>query len=167
MIKLNLEMKRTIGIFVLMLTLSIAGFAQNGEGSNNRKEQFEGRMESMKIAYITEELDLTTEEAQSFWPLFNEYSAKMKALKEDKKSDRRPMEMSEAEAEKYLQDLISYKEDELAIQKEYVAKMKKVIPSKKVAELFILESRFREKMVKRIKDRMGRREKRMRQNRKN
>ena len=160
-------MKKAIGIFVLMLTLSFTGFAQNDDDSSNRKEHFEGRMESMKIAYITDELDLKTDEAQRFWPLFNEYSAKMKALKEDKKSDRKPMEMSEAEAEKYLQDLISYKEEELAIQKEYVSKMKNIIPSKKVAKLFILESKFRDKMVKRIKDRMGRREKMVRQNRKN
>ena len=41
----------------------------------------------MKIAFITEKLSLTTKEAQSFWPIYNEYSQKIEKLRKTKRSD--------------------------------------------------------------------------------
>ena len=47
------------------------------ERQNERKEN----IEAMKIGFLTKKLDLTPEEAQKFWPVYNQYSDKMKELR--------------------------------------------------------------------------------------
>lgn len=39
------------------------------------------RLEALKIAYLTKKLSLTTEEAQRFWPVYNQYIADMKKVR--------------------------------------------------------------------------------------
>ena len=47
------------------------------------------KIESAKIAFITNELELTTEESAAFWPLYNEYEKKKNALNKDHRNNRR------------------------------------------------------------------------------
>jgi hypothetical protein len=61
----------------LLLLVSFAfsfliGVAQNGN-----------RLEALKIAYITKRLDLSPEEAQKFWPIYNQYAEELKRARQD------------------------------------------------------------------------------------
>jgi len=73
---------RTLLLFTGLLFGSLSLAAQPGRGApdgDNREGRSE-RMEKFQIAYLTQELDFTTEEAQKFWPLFNANEASKKAL---------------------------------------------------------------------------------------
>jgi hypothetical protein len=50
----------------------LIGVAQNGE-----------RLYALKIAYITKRLDLNPEEAQKFWPIYNQYSDELMQVRKD------------------------------------------------------------------------------------
>lgn len=71
------------------------------------------RIETMRIAYVTNKLALTTEEATSLWPLYNSYLEEMQKLRDQK-------DIPDLERE----------EKELAIKKKYNEKFKKAIPAK-------------------------------------
>jgi hypothetical protein len=61
-------MKKTgiiIGIFVLFCFTAVAQDDFNNKGG--------GRLEAYKIAYLTKKLNLSAEEAQKFWPIYNKY----------------------------------------------------------------------------------------------
>jgi hypothetical protein len=76
-------MKNILKITVLLLFISLSGFAQKGmlrEKMQEKKEQ----VKSMKIAFITNELKLTPDEAAKFWPLFNEFEEKQKVIRQSK-----------------------------------------------------------------------------------
>jgi Skp family chaperone for outer membrane proteins len=47
----------------------------------------EKRLEAIKIAYITQQLALTPEEAQTFWPVFNKYEGEVKVVRDTYKND--------------------------------------------------------------------------------
>jgi ssDNA-binding replication factor A large subunit len=64
-------MKRIL-LFICFAVSCILGKAQNGE-----------RIEPLKIAYITKRLDLSPEEAQKFWPIYNQYSDELKFTRKD------------------------------------------------------------------------------------
>ena len=56
--------------FLLLVSFTVSfliGVAQNGN-----------RLEALKIAYITKRLDLSPEEAQKFWPIYNQYAEELK-----------------------------------------------------------------------------------------
>jgi hypothetical protein len=47
----------------------------------DRKEQ----LESQKVAFITKQLSLTIEEAQRFWPVYNEFQQKKEEINRNKR----------------------------------------------------------------------------------
>jgi hypothetical protein len=64
-------MKRLL--FLISFAFSfLIGVAQNGN-----------RLEALKIAYITKRLDLSPEEAQKFWPIYNQYAEELKRARQD------------------------------------------------------------------------------------
>jgi Spy/CpxP family protein refolding chaperone len=46
-------------------------------------------IEAMKIAFITNKLELSPEEAQKFWPVYNQYNEKLKDLRKKRRQDER------------------------------------------------------------------------------
>jgi hypothetical protein len=64
-------MKRLL-LFICFSVSFLLSMAQNGE-----------RLEALKIAYITKRLDLSPEEAQKFWPIYNQYAEELKQTRKD------------------------------------------------------------------------------------
>ena len=62
-------MKRFL-LFTILVFAVLFVSAQNGEPS-----------EALKIAYITNRLNLSPEEAQKFWPIYNNYSVELKVAR--------------------------------------------------------------------------------------
>jgi hypothetical protein len=62
--------------------------------------------------------------------------------------------MSNAEAEKTLNDMLAFKSSEVEVIKKYTAEFKKVLPPQKVVKLFVAEQQFKRELLKQLK--MGR-----------
>ena len=45
-----------------------------------------GRLEAYKIAYLTKKLNLSPQEAQQFWPIYNKYQQEIKSARSDVKT---------------------------------------------------------------------------------
>ncbi len=134
------------------LLFSISCIAQEERPDReNRRDRMEERLEAQKIAFITKGLDLSTEEAQKFWPVYNDYQAEMKALKPDRKSRERAEDISSAEADKKLSEMMMAKRKALDVEEKYLAKMKTVLSSEKVLKLFHIEHRFKREMLSKLK----------------
>jgi hypothetical protein len=132
-------MKKII-IICLSIVLSVSAFAQQGK-----------RIEAMRIAFITQRLNLTSEEAQQFWPVFNQFSEKMQQIK-GTKTDAPLDEMSDADTEKMILTEFDKESKELELKKEYYQKLKKVLPVRKIAKLYRAERDFKNELVKYLKE---------------
>ena len=51
------------------------------EGNN------ENALESLKIAFLTKQLNLTPEEAQKFWPVYNQYTQELRKMRREHTGD--------------------------------------------------------------------------------
>mgnify|MGYP000149153671 CR=1 FL=1 len=61
-------------IFVLIFILSLSSvYAQQGGGGRYQHREDRKKIETQKIAYITDRLDLSVEEAEKFWPVYNKH----------------------------------------------------------------------------------------------
>ena len=120
----------------------------------NNKEKRE-KIKALKTAYITEKLALTPEEAQKFWPVYNEHEKQKmelrKSIKADFKRDANIDEMSDEEVNKMVNKGIELREKELNLHKAYIAKLKEVLPIKKIAKLNEAEKSFKKELLKKIK----------------
>jgi hypothetical protein len=145
-------MKR-ITIALLILGMSFGSMAQEKEiQRENRKAQ--------KIAFISTKLELSTEEAEKFWPVYNSSEAEFKRLKKEHKAamgeKKKISEMSDTEVEKLLDTGLEIQQKELDIRKKYLVKFKEVLPIKKVAKLTRIEHEFRKRNTQKKGDKRER-----------
>src|SRR6478672_1216789 len=93
-----------------------------------------GRIEAIKVAFFTEQLNLTSEEAQKFWPLYNTYFAELKKARNENKADE-----------------LVFEEKALAIRKRYKTEFQKVLVSdERVNKVYALDKHFREMLRKEL-----------------
>lgn len=132
------------GIFLLLLVPASA--------SAQQPEKME-KIKTWKVAFFTEKLDLTTEEAQKFWPVYNEYENKLEELRKKRRQERKIAkenidEMNDKEVEALVDSEMAHRQKELDLQKEYHGKFKSVLPARKVARLYAAEEQFKLEVIK-------------------
>jgi hypothetical protein len=113
------------------------------------------RLESLKIAFITEKLQLTPEESQQFWPLYNQFEADKDALRTEVIGDADPpnLNMSSSEADQFLRAYLDLKQRELDLEKEYIQKLKNLLPEQKIVLLIRVQRDFQKKILQLLRDR--------------
>lgn len=142
-------MKKGIILFAVFCLLGTTLQSQTGP---NRRGQLEERIEAQRIAFITQRLQLTAEESRNFWPLYNEYEDQLKTLRDNERPKSDIMNMSEAEAEAFLNASLAADQRELDLKRKYLERFKSVLPVKKVAMLGHVERAFNRELVRRIQE---------------
>src|SRR6478735_794152 len=122
---------RILTTAILVLALATSAFAQPGKSREDVK--------AFKVGYITTELSLSSEEAQKFWPVYNEFQDKLDKLHNERKEMLKSAKakggidsLSNSEVEKIVDKEMVLQEKELQIKKEFHSKVKNVLPIKKV-----------------------------------
>ncbi|HEX8425328.1 hypothetical protein [Hymenobacter sp.] len=142
-------------LLLLCLLATLPAVAQQGsEGRQARMSQ----LENAKIAYITEKVSLTPDQAQRFWPVYNEYSAKRRELYRSMRKlridDQNPP--SDAQIKENLTKGLALRQQEVDLEKDYFNKFQKVITIRQVGQLFQAERQFTKEVLRRVADRPGR-----------
>lgn len=115
-------------------------------------------IESMKIAFLTRRLSLTPEEAKKFWPVYNQFSEELKAIREARNKAAKNVkdnfeQMTDKDIEKVVDGEITYRQQELDVLKKYNLQFKQTLPMRKVALLYRAEEDFKKELLDRIKER--------------
>jgi hypothetical protein len=114
-------------------------------------------IKAQKTAFLTQRMDLTPEEAQKYWPVFNQFDKEIEANRKEMRDIRKEMKetgMSDADAAKSLDHMLAALQKELDIRKQYTGEFKKVVGASKTLRMFKAEKDFNRELVKRIRDRM-------------
>jgi len=137
-----------LGMFVLS---NIALIAQADRFSKQKTEEYK----SEKIAYITTTMNLTPEEAEVFWPIYNKYSTKKDEMLVSMRDYRVALtddydELTEAQAKEAIDYFQKHMKEMNALlivsQNEYL----KVLSAKKVLLLTKAEKDFRRQMLRKL-----------------
>ena len=147
-------------IFCLFLFLQVD--AQGPEKSDRRiviRKDMGEQVQVERIAYYTEKIGLTSDEAQLFWPIYNEMDNKRNALFEERAAIMHRFmntnNMSDKQIDDQLNRLTAIQQQELALPVEYDAKFRKVLSSRKVMNLYVAEMGFRTYLLQKMRDRRG------------
>lgn len=144
-------MNKTSFSTLLVLFLSLQLLAQPGNGDKKEK------IAAAKIAFITKELNLTPQEAQVFWPVYNQFQNETQELNKKRKSELMNAKnnidaMSDADVAKVIDNEFGYQQQELDVRKKYNEEFKKVLPVKKVAKFWVAEQKFKLFLLKQLKE---------------
>lgn len=122
-------MKPIYFIFFLFLSLPFSAAAQEEEAGNVNDQK---KIQAMEVAYITKELNLSPEEAQKFWPVFNKYRDDVKGVLRNKS----------------ISDQLEKQQQVLDLRKKYRTEFSRILAQDRANKVFSSEDQFRQ-MVRR------------------
>lgn len=140
---------KTALLYIAIFIVSASAF-----GQANRD-----RIKALKIAHITEKLNLSEKEAQLFWPIYNAFDKKKRKIKYGelrniRREIRQKFEsLSETEASNILEKIMDAENRLYQNKTEFDAKLKGVIPAKKIILLKLAEIEFNRKILEEMKKR--------------
>ncbi len=142
-------MKKYLWLFLLLPVLAAA---QNEPEINPKARQ---KIEAARIAFITERLGLTPEEAERFWPIYREFNEKRMELRRQLTQQRKAQgsNPSEAEQKKMVEMELQLKQRELDLEKEYSGRLMQALSPQKIMALRQAEADFRTLMLRQIQQR--------------
>ncbi|SDB23784.1 hypothetical protein SAMN03097699_0243 [Flavobacteriaceae bacterium MAR_2010_188] len=150
-------MKNTIYTFIV----SFLTFTMSAQ-EMSREERHE-QIKELKIAFITERLDLTTAEAEKFWPIYNEFESSYNEFRKESHRKRKSSDLknlSEKQAKDLLEEMTSIEDQKYSLKSKFVKDLQKIIPAKKIVLLRKAEDDFNRKMIEEFKRRRQEKEKR-------
>lgn len=115
------------------------------------------RIESMRVGFITQKLELTSQEAQVFWPVYNDGLERVKKTHKAAKKmlqEQDIEELTDADLEKNIDAALEAEAQEAQIKKETFLKLKKVLPIRKLAKLYKIEIEFKKTLLREVRNRM-------------
>ena len=145
-------MRKKVGKNVIAMVLAItligfAGFAAAQDKQADNMDLVKEKIRTDKKLFIATNMQLTESEAKDFWPVYDAYQAELGKLsdREIKLIDEFAANyetMSDDVAKILLDDSLSIDSDHLKLRQSYVSKFRGVLPDKKVARYYQLESKI-------------------------
>lgn len=113
------------------------------------------KINALRIAYLSEKLNLTTEQAEKFWPIYREFSDKRKELRRELLSARKQVKSDQnPEKDEALIKLgLELKQRELDLEKTYSERLLKVISAQQILSLRKAEGDFQQLIRDQIQQR--------------
>lgn len=135
-------------LYIIILLISVSSFAQPNKG----------KIRALKIAHITEKLNLTESEAEKFWPIYNAYDKNTSKVKhEEVRKLRQEIKqnidtLTEDKANELLNRLQEAEEKLFKEKIQLVTKLRTVISPQKIILLKVAEEEFNRRMLERMKN---------------
>lgn len=118
------------------------------------------RLHSLKIAFLTDKLDLKPEQAQKFWPVHNEYEKQLREYQIERRElllSIRKGKLSDEQIEENIVKSFEIEEKSLKLKKEYHKKFSEILNVHQLAELYVAEQEFQRRVIKELHKRKMRR----------
>lgn len=147
---MNFLEKTAITLFLLACTLwSVAQPSNHDDRHEKIKVQ--------KVAFITTQLELSVEEAQMFWPVYNEYNDKLHKLKKEQhqllhRFHQDSDKLTDKDLEELSDKFIALQVEEANTRDAYHQKLKTILPIRKVVSYYQAEAQFKRLLMKRLKE---------------
>jgi len=139
---------------LLLFLVSFSFYAQS-----EKKDEIREKVKAYKVSFLTTELELSSTEAEKFWPIYNAYDDKQYELRHEKMktylrklNDDNINSLSEKEAATLLSQIESTDKELYFLKEKYMSNIRKVLSAKKILKLKKSEDDFNRKLLKQYKE---------------
>jgi hypothetical protein len=111
------------------------------------------QLDNAKIAFITSRLTLSQDQAQRFWPMYNDFVAKRRELNRSARLLRRDVgnpSLSDAQLRDNFNQDFAIRQQQLNLEKDYFERAQKVLTLRQLAQLYQAERDFTKEVLKRV-----------------
>lgn len=134
----------------LLFSICFLSFAVNAQDKD--REQ----IKSLKVAFITQEMNMDKAKAEKFWPIYNNYEClQMDLHKRERRDVENISSMSETDADKRLDEFVNIEKQEYLNKRKLYDELKKIFSAKEIVQLHQLEADFNKKLWEEYRSRKG------------
>jgi hypothetical protein len=150
----KLKMKRmkvlkyfAVATFAVLFT-SVTTVPATAQGAPSQRQLNIAAMRAERKAVVGANMPLTKDDAKVFWPLYDEYEARMDKIEERHVKEVREFvasyeTLTDADATKKLDEVTSIQQARLNVQKDYIPKFRAVLSSIQTTRFFQVDSKIR------------------------
>lgn len=142
-------MKRDI---IILISLVIFPLTQVTAQNQNLE-----KLNAYKIAFFTRRMNLTSQEAEKFWPVYNEFQDKRNAIQTERQAlnrnfNQNELRMTEKELIEAGDKYVLLQVQEASLAQEYQKKFKELLAPAKIIRLYQAENQYRLQLLNELKD---------------
>ena len=135
-----------------MALFLFTGFIATAQDRDSHRE----KIRALKTAYITEGLNLTAQEAQQFWPVYNEFEEKRRRLYRRERAEVDDIEcITEEKANSKLNEYVEIEREDYLLKKKYYNDLRKIFDARRIMKLKQVEDEFNHKMMREYRARQA------------
>lgn len=143
-------MKQLIIAFLFTLPIMVSA-----QGNVDRRNE----IETYKIAYLTQKLDLSAEEAKIFWPIYNDWQREQDELRKERSQKMISFrkiseieELSDSEVQALITNDFNMRQRELNLDRRYYAKLRENLPIKIVGKFYRAQEAFKKELLSKYRN---------------
>ncbi|MCZ4408406.1 hypothetical protein O3Q51_06275 [Cryomorphaceae bacterium 1068] len=142
-------------IITLLVLLPAIVWGQMGHPSELSPEKRK-EIEGMKVAYLTSQMDLSPEEAQVFWPVYNQFRDEMDAHRSEGRKKYQlfkinESELSDEELIEQMESRFDHERERIAIEEKYFKQFVEILSPQKVLAMMEAEEGFKRELLRKVR----------------
>ena len=139
-----------------VIIFNIVLFSGSVYAQENDAQDTEDLVKAQKIAFFTEKIGLTPDEAEKFWPVYNTYWGKKNQITATWKKrfnyyQKHEDELSDKQMEKLADEYIDFELQKAELLEKYNKKFKEILPIHKVMKIYQADYEFKAYLLNKIK----------------
>lgn len=136
---------------ILVITIFLSALTSlQAQDKNDHRE----KIKALKVAFITQELNMSSQTAQKFWPVYNKYEKdKMDLHRRENVDWDKIGTISDAKADEMIKEYLAVEREEYVIKRQLFSDLKKILSAREIVLLHKLEADFNKKMIQEYRNR--------------
>ena len=151
----SLRIPATVAALVCCLALTAPVHAQDQSSAPAKAQHHAPTQKQLDItaaraerkAIVGQNMDLSAAEAKAFWPLYDQYEAKMdkiedRHIREVRDFARHYSNLTEADAKKKLDETVAIAKARIDVQRDFIPKFRAIMSQVKVTRFFQIDNKL-------------------------
>lgn len=143
---------KALATVMFLCLIAISAFSQDEDLPQPQDKKVRDKIEAARIAYITDQLALTPDEAEKFWPVYREFAERRREIRQQLREANKNTDPDQTDQE-IVDQQFKARQKELDLEKDYSGRLLKVISAQKLRSLPQAERRFRQIILDQIQRR--------------
>lgn len=147
-------MIRTLHIaWILFIPMLIRGSELSAQVRPAERQE---SLQQQKVAFFTENLQLTPAESARYWPVYNDYQNRRDKITRDRNTLLKYFEsnknnLTESEATELIVKYLAFQKEETQLLETYTQKFQEFLPANKVMRIYIVELDFKKWLLENLR----------------
>lgn len=148
-------MKTFLFTLLAVVFSTTAAWAQPGPMRERLSPEQQAKLDQLRIAYFSEQLNLTTDEAKMFWPIVDAHQEAVQAHQATMRNLAQQRPTTEREAEALIAELAAHRKAEVDLESDLLRALLPVLGAERTVQFPRMEQEFRRSILEAARKRSG------------